>query len=76
MGPRNTGSEGGNSVRAYELMVIHDGELDDVQVQEELKDLRSRIEEVGTVADFDFGVAAGLHMKSTIKPRGIIRSLN
>ena len=57
-------------------MVIHDGELDDVQVQEELKDLRSRIEEVGTVADFDFGVAAGLHMKSTIKPRGIIRSLN
>ena len=66
MGPRNTGSEGGNSVRAYELMVIHDGELDDVKF-EELKDLRSRIEEVGTVADFDFGVAAGLHMKSTIE---------
>lgn len=48
------GSEGGNNVRAYELMVIHDGDLDDVQVQDELKDLRSRIEEVGTVADFDF----------------------
>ena len=41
-------------MRAYELMVIHDGELDDVQVQEELKDLRSRIEEIGTGADFDF----------------------
>ena len=36
-------------MRAYELMVIHDGDLDDVQVQDELKDLRSRIEEVATI---------------------------
>ena len=41
-------------MRAYELMVIHDGDLDDVQVQDELKDLRSRIEEVATIADVDF----------------------
>ena len=41
-------------MRAYELMVIHDGDLDDVQVQDELKDLRSRIEEVATIAEVDF----------------------
>ena len=53
-GPGFPGSEGGNGVRAYELMVIHDGDLDDVQVQDELKDLRSRIEEVATIAEVDF----------------------
>ena len=41
-------------MRAYELMVIHDGDLDDVQVQDELKDLRSRIDEVATIAEVDF----------------------
>ena len=41
-------------MRAYELMVIHDGDLDDQQVQEALKGVRSRIEEVGTIANVDF----------------------
>lgn len=41
-------------MRAYELMVIHDGDLDDVKVQEEIKDLRTRIEEVGSLKKFDF----------------------
>lgn len=41
-------------MRAYELMVIHDGELDDVKVQEEIKDLRTRIEGVGSLVKFDF----------------------
>ena len=41
-------------MRAYELMVIHDGDLDDVAVQDALKGVRARIEEVGSVASFDF----------------------
>ena len=41
-------------MRAYELMVIHDGDLDDVQVQEALKGVRAHIEEVGTIASVDF----------------------
>jgi small subunit ribosomal protein S6 len=41
-------------VRAYELMVIHDGTLDDVKVQEHIKELRTRIEEAGTLHKFDF----------------------
>ena len=41
-------------MRAYELMVIHDGDLDDVQVQDALKGLRARIEEVGTLAEVDY----------------------
>ena len=41
-------------MRAYELMVIHDGDLDDVQVQEALKGVRGRIEEVGSIANVDF----------------------
>lgn len=41
-------------MRAYELMVIHDGDLDDVEVQDALKGVRARIEEVATVASFDF----------------------
>jgi len=41
-------------MRAYELMVIHDGDLDDVAVQETLKGLRTRIEEVATIASVDF----------------------
>ena len=54
MGPRLAGSEGGNGMRAYELMVIHDSDLDDAQVQDALKDLRTRIEDVATIADVDF----------------------
>ena len=41
-------------MRAYELMVIHDGGLDDVAVQDELKDVRSRIEAVGDIHKVDF----------------------
>lgn len=41
-------------MRAYELMVIHDGDLDDQQVQEALKGVRGRVEEVGTIASVDF----------------------
>tara|TARA_B100001245_G_scaffold219455_1_gene189306 strand:- start:7805 stop:8146 length:342 start_codon:yes stop_codon:yes gene_type:complete len=41
-------------MRAYELMVIHDSDLDDAQVQDALKDLRTRIEDVATIADVDF----------------------
>jgi small subunit ribosomal protein S6 len=41
-------------MRAYELMVIHDGSLDDVAVQDELKDVRSRIEDVGRIMKVDF----------------------
>lgn len=41
-------------MRAYELMVIHDGDLDDVAVQEALKDVRSKIEAVGEIKNVDF----------------------
>ncbi len=41
-------------MRAYELMVIHDGDLDDVQVQEALKGVRARIDDVGTIKSVDF----------------------
>ena len=41
-------------MRVYELMVIHDGDLDDVQVQDALKDVRAKIEEVATIANVDF----------------------
>ena len=41
-------------MRAYELMVIHDGDLDDVAVQDELKDVRSRVESVGQLHSVDF----------------------
>ena len=41
-------------MRAYELMVIHDGDLDDVAVQDELKDVRSRIDAVGDIKKVDF----------------------
>lgn len=41
-------------MRAYELMVIHDGDLDDVAVQDELKDVRSRIEAVSDIKKVDF----------------------
>ena len=41
-------------MRVYELMVIHDGGLDDVAVQEELKEVLTRIEEVATIASVNF----------------------
>ncbi len=41
-------------MRAYELMVIHNGELDDVAVQDALKGVRSRIEAVGEIKSVDF----------------------
>ena len=41
-------------MRAYELMVIHDGDLDDVQVQDALKGVRARIDEVGDIKSVDF----------------------
>ena len=41
-------------MRAYELMVIHDGDLDDVAVQDELKDVKSRVDAVGKVVKVDF----------------------
>ncbi|MFT7646749.1 MAG: small subunit ribosomal protein S6 [Candidatus Poriferisodalaceae bacterium] len=41
-------------MRVYELMVIHDGDLDDVQVQDALKQVRAWIEEVATIANVDF----------------------
>ena len=41
-------------MRAYELMVIHDSDLDDAEVQDALKELRTRIEDVATIADVDF----------------------
>ena len=41
-------------MRAYELMVIHDGDLDDVAVQDELKDVKSRVDAVGRVVRVDF----------------------
>lgn len=41
--------------RAYEMMVIHDGELDDAAVQDEVKTVRSLIEGAGgTIAKVDF----------------------
>ncbi len=41
-------------MRAYELMVIHDGSLDDVAIQDELKDVKSRVEAAGEVKKVDF----------------------
>ena len=41
-------------MRAYELMVIHDSDLDDAEVQDALKELRTRIEDVATIAGVDF----------------------
>ena len=41
-------------MRAYELMVIHDGDLDDVAVQDQIKDLKARIEEAGELKSSDF----------------------
>jgi len=41
-------------MRAYELMVIHDGSLDDVAIQDELKDVRTRVEAVGQVTKVDY----------------------
>lgn len=41
-------------MRAYELMVIHDGDLDDVEVQDALKSVRARIEDVATIKNVDF----------------------
>jgi len=41
-------------VRAYELMVIHHGDLDDVAVQEQIKELRTRIEASGELKKFDY----------------------
>ena len=32
-------------MRAYELMVIHDGDLDDVAVQDALKDVRAKVDD-------------------------------
>jgi small subunit ribosomal protein S6 len=41
--------------RAYELMIIHDGELDDATVQEEIKSARAALEGAGgTVANVDY----------------------
>lgn len=41
--------------RAYELMIIHDGDLDDATVQEEIKTARSTLEGAGaTVAKVDY----------------------
>ena len=41
-------------VRAYELMVIHDGDLDDVAVQDALKDVRAKVEAAGEIKNVDF----------------------
>lgn len=42
-------------MRAYELMVIHDGDLDDAAVQEQVKATRSQLEGAGgTVAKVDY----------------------
>lgn len=41
-------------MRAYELMVIHDGDLDDVAVQDALKDVRAKIEAAGEIKNVDF----------------------
>lgn len=41
-------------MRAYELMVIIDGELDESTVQKQVKEIEARLNEVGTVASTDF----------------------
>jgi len=41
-------------VRAYELMVIFDGDLDDAAVQQALNDVTGQIGSHGTVASADF----------------------
>jgi small subunit ribosomal protein S6 len=42
-------------VRAYELMIIHSGDLDDAAVQEEIRNVRTSLEDAqATVANVDF----------------------
>ncbi len=42
-------------MRAYEMMVIHDGEFDDAAVQDEIKSVRAALEEAGVeIRNVDF----------------------
>ena len=54
-GPRCGGSTGGSpELRAYELMVICDGDLENAEARKILDDVQDRISKVGEVASFDF----------------------
>lgn len=54
-GPRPGGSTGGSpQLRAYELMVICDGDLENAEARKAMDEVQGRITEIGEVASFDF----------------------
>ncbi len=54
-GPRCGGSTGGcPQLRAYELMVICDGDLENSEARTAMDEVQGRISEIGEVASFDF----------------------
>ena len=57
-------------MRAYELMVICDGDLENAEARKTLDDVQARIGDIGKVASYDFWGLRDFAYEINHKPRG------